>query len=232
MWLKQLTATLVQAPLDSCHNVTMAFLRKLFREIWRRVRYLFGRFSADRCSENAAALTYMSLFALVPLLTVLYTMASAIPAFQGAEEQMQTLLFKHLVPSSSSDIEHYLNDFSQQAKNLTGPGVGFLLVTAILMLRNIEHAFNMIWRARRKPQRHFQFPAVLGGAEPGAHHHRPGTGPEHLPLHPFAHALDTLQYFRAPIPSWCSQRHWSSARWASAWSMPPCPTATCRSGMP
>jgi len=126
----------------------MTFLQQMFRELWRRVRYLYNRFSADRCSENAAALTYMSLFALVPLLTVLYTMASAIPAFQGAEEQMQRLLFKHLVPASSSDIEQYLNDFSQQAKNLTGPGVLFLLVTAILMLRNVEHAFNLIWRAR------------------------------------------------------------------------------------
>jgi membrane protein len=126
----------------------MTFPGEIFAEFWRRVRYLVGRFSADRCSENAAALTYMSLFALVPLLTVLYTMATAIPAFQGAEEQMQAILFKHLVPQSSSDIEQYLNDFSQQAKNLTGPGIAFLLVTAILMLRNIEHAFNMIWRAR------------------------------------------------------------------------------------
>lgn len=126
----------------------MAFPGMMFKELWRRVRYFVGRFSADRCSENAAALTYMSLFALVPLLTVLYTMASAIPAFQGAEQQMQSILFKHLVPQSSSDIEQYVNDFSQQAKNLTGPGIAFLLVTAILMLRNIEHAFNMIWRAR------------------------------------------------------------------------------------
>ncbi len=126
----------------------MTFLRQMFRELWRRARYLFNRFSADQCSENAAALTYMSLFALIPLLTVLYTMASAIPAFQGAEEQMQAFLFKHLMPQSSATIEQYINDFSQQARNLTGPGIGFLLVTAILMLRNIEHAFNRIWRAR------------------------------------------------------------------------------------
>jgi membrane protein len=61
---------------------------------------------------------------------------------------MQTLLFTHLVPQSSTEIEQYLNEFSQQAKNLTGPGIAFLLITAILMLRNIEHAFNNIWRAR------------------------------------------------------------------------------------
>ncbi len=126
----------------------MTFSHPLLREGWRRARYLVTRFSADRCSENAAALTYMSLFALVPLLTVLYTMASAIPTFQGVEEQIQVFLFKHVVPQSSAAIEEYLNEFSQQARNLTGPGIAFLVVTAILMLRNIEHAFNHIWRAR------------------------------------------------------------------------------------
>lgn len=123
-------------------------LKRLFHEVWQRVRYFLTRYSVDRCSENAAALTYMSLFALVPLLTVLYTMASAMPAFQGAEAQMQDFLFRHLVPESSSEIEQYLDTFSEQARNLTGPGIAFVLVTAVLMLRNIETAFNMIWRAR------------------------------------------------------------------------------------
>ena len=118
------------------------------QELWRRMRYVFSRYGADRCSENAAALTYMSLFALVPLLTVLYTMASAIPTFQGLESQIQDLLFEHLMPETSSDIEEYLSEFSRQAKNLTGPGILFLVITAVLMLRNIEKAFNMIWRAR------------------------------------------------------------------------------------
>jgi membrane protein len=125
----------------------MEQLKTLAKESWRKVSYLLSRFSQDRCSENAAALTYMSLFAMVPLLTVLYTMASAIPTFQGLEEQMQAFLFEHLMPDTSSEVESYLGDFSQQAKNLTGPGIVFLVVTAVLMLRNIEKAFNQIWRA-------------------------------------------------------------------------------------
>jgi membrane protein len=116
-------------------------------ELWRRTQYLFSRFNADRCSENSAALTYMSLFALVPLLTVVYTMASAIPAFQGLEVKVQAFMFENLMPDTNSEIRGYLDEFSQQAKNLTGPGIIFLVVTAVLMLRNIEKAFNQIWRA-------------------------------------------------------------------------------------
>lgn len=126
----------------------MEDLKPQLHGAWRRVSYLLSRFSEDRCSENAAALTYMSLFAMVPLLTVLYTMASAVPTFQGLEQQMQAFLFQHLMPDTSSEVQTYLNDFSRQAKNLTGPGIVFLVVTAVLMLRNIEKAFNLIWRAR------------------------------------------------------------------------------------
>ena len=119
-----------------------------FRPILRRISYLFSRFGVDRCSENAAALTYMSLFALVPLMTVIYTMASAVPAFQGLEENIQTFLFENLMPDTNTEIQDYLSDFSRQAKNLTGFGIAFLVVTAVLMLRNVEKSFNHIWRTR------------------------------------------------------------------------------------
>ncbi len=126
----------------------MAEMHETLRGLRHRLLYLMSRFKGDRCMETAAALTYMSLFALVPLLTVVYTMASAIPAFQGLEAEMQEFLFQYLMPETSSEIEGYLNDFSRQAKNLTGAGIVFLVVTAVLMLRNIEKAFNMIWRTR------------------------------------------------------------------------------------
>src|SRR5210317_2115505 len=137
----------VQPRCQSCHNAVMENLMAIAREWWRRARYVGRRFVSDRCSENAAALTYMSLFAMVPLLTVLYTMASAIPTFQGLEAQMQAFLFEPLMPDTISEVQSYLGDFAQQAKNLTGPGIVFLVVTAVLMLRNIEKAFNQIWRA-------------------------------------------------------------------------------------
>lgn len=113
-----------------------------------RLNYLIGRYESDRCRDTSAALTYVSLFALVPLLTLLYTIASAITSFQGIEDSIQNLLFEHLVPETSAGLETYLEDFSRQARNLTGFGVAVLLATAVLMLRNIEQAFNRIWRTR------------------------------------------------------------------------------------
>jgi membrane protein len=113
------------------------------------VAYLVRRANDDDCLRSAAALTYMSLFALVPLITVVYAMFAAVPAFAAAGEAVQSFIFIHFVPSTGAEIEAYLSRFSEQARNLTGIGVLFLMGTALTMLMNIEASFNRIWGVNR-----------------------------------------------------------------------------------
>ncbi|ROS01170.1 tRNA-processing RNAse BN [Sinobacterium caligoides] len=113
------------------------------------IRYLFRRYAEDGCRESAAALTYTSLFAVVPLMTVSYAVLSAIPDFQSAGDELRSLVFSHVVPSTGTEIESYLAQFSTQARKLSGIGVAFLAITAYLMLKNIETTFNKIWRTHQ-----------------------------------------------------------------------------------
>ncbi|WP_026193580.1 YihY family inner membrane protein [Teredinibacter turnerae] len=110
---------------------------------------LFFEFNERGCQRSAAALTYMTLFALVPLMTVTYTMFSAIPAFDGVGDQLNGLIFHHFLPETGEEVSQYLSDFSSQARRLSGVGVVMLLVTAYLMLRNIETTFNSIWGVKQ-----------------------------------------------------------------------------------
>lgn len=114
----------------------------------RIAKYLLHRYRDDRCSEIAAALVYMSLFALVPLLTVIYAVAAAVPAAKGLEQQLEGFLQTHLLPDTTEGVTQYLNSFTESAQNLSGVGFAILVVTAVLMLRNVERAFNIIWRTR------------------------------------------------------------------------------------
>ena len=122
-----------------------------------RLRYLINRFIEDRLNANAAALTFVSLFAFVPLLTVTLSIASALPAAGDIEAKLSEFLLQFLLPESSTQVVQYLSTFIDQARSLTVFGVGILLVTAVLMLRNIEKALNDIWRnrANRRPLQSF-----------------------------------------------------------------------------
>ncbi len=112
-------------------------------------RFLVQRFLADNGPQSAAALTYTTLFAVVPLMTVTFAMLSAIPAFHGVGEQIQMYIFNNFIPSTGATIQQYLVAFTTQARQLTWFGVGFLMATALMMMLTIEKAFNLIWRVRQ-----------------------------------------------------------------------------------
>lgn len=110
------------------------------------IGYLFKQFLSNQGILNAAALTYTTLFAVVPLMTVSYAMLAAVPSFQGVGQELQGWVFENFVPATGQVVQEYLNNFSSQARKLTAVGVALLAVTAIMMMKNIEAAFNRIWR--------------------------------------------------------------------------------------
>lgn len=115
----------------------------------RFAEHLVRRFFADRVPQSAAALTYTTLFAVVPMMTVTFVMLAAVPAFRDLGEPIQAFIFDNFVPSAGEQVQQYLRTFSSQARELTWVGVALLVVTALLTLSTIESAFNQIWRVRR-----------------------------------------------------------------------------------
>ncbi len=107
---------------------------------------VFKHFMANHGIRNAAALTYTTLFVVVPLMTVTYAMLAAIPSMQGAGDGLQAWIFDNFVPSTGEVVQSYLSVFAAQAKSPTGVGIAILILTSIMMMKTIESAFNFIWR--------------------------------------------------------------------------------------
>ncbi|MFC0268379.1 YihY family inner membrane protein [Kushneria aurantia] len=113
-----------------------------------RLVTLFKRFRQHAGLQTAAALTYTTLFAVVPLTTVSWALFSAIPEFQPAGDSIQEFVFRQFVPETGQVVLDALRGFGQQARGLTIVGVVFLLITSIMMMITVETALNRIWEAR------------------------------------------------------------------------------------
>ncbi|GAB3094965.1 YihY family inner membrane protein [Aestuariicella hydrocarbonica] len=134
------------------------------RALWQFIPHLMNEYREKGCRQQAAALTYMTLFAVVPTMTVVFTMFSLFPAFDGLAAQLQDFLFRYLLPESGLEIESQLKAFTEEARSLTLAGVGMLVVTAYLMIKNIESTFNRIWgvgNARRGLNNFLLYWAIL-----------------------------------------------------------------------
>lgn len=107
------------------------------------------RFERDRCFRVASALAFTTLLALVPLVTVIFSMLSLFPVFEQWSGELEAFLFKNFVPTAGEAVRSYVLEFSNQAGRMTAVGLIFLLVSTLLLLATIEDAFNDIWRVER-----------------------------------------------------------------------------------
>ena len=128
-----------------------AYLRKLpfYDKNWFQfILFVIRRFEADRCREQAGSLTYTTLFAVVPMLTVFLVIISSINALEPARQQLQQLIYSNFLPKTTIAFDKALNAFTDKSSNLTVIGVLFLFITTVMMLTSIETVFNRIWRVR------------------------------------------------------------------------------------
>ena len=111
-------------------------------------RFLWRRFLDDRLFEAAGALSYTTVFALVPLSMVVFGVLSAFPVFDKWSNQLSDYIFSNFVPSSARAVEAYLRQFSQNTGQLTAVGVIALVISLLITLTSVETTFNRIWRVK------------------------------------------------------------------------------------
>jgi membrane protein len=125
-------------------------MRKNFHDIQTFIRFIAARFAQDRCAQTAASLTFTTLLALVPILTIALTVFSAFPVFENFSSQIKIFLLNNLMPENAGIIiTQYMQQFADSAARLTAVGIIFLTVTAMSMMLTIDKAFNVIWRVSR-----------------------------------------------------------------------------------
>lgn len=125
----------------------------LMAELQAFSRLVLARFGRDQCMRIAAALSYTSLLALVPLGAIAFAILKAFPVFDDIQGQIKALLFENFLPDSVEGAQAYFDQFIGQTEGLTAIGIIALAVTAIMLLATIETALNSIFHV--KAQRPF-----------------------------------------------------------------------------
>ena len=111
---------------------------------------VYRRFKEERCFQLCGSLTFTTLLALVPLVTIMLTVMTAFPVFDDILETLRRFVTANLVPEASSNlITVYMQQFAENAARLTALGIVLLGVTSIMLMLTIDRAFNTIWRVKR-----------------------------------------------------------------------------------
>lgn len=103
------------------------------------------RFRDDETSLAASSLAYTALLSMVPFMSVLVTVFSAMPLFENASQQLQNFIFENFVPTTGAVIQQYILGFVDKARGLTVTMFLAVFVTSILMMNTMEKALNRIF---------------------------------------------------------------------------------------
>ena len=114
------------------------------------VSLVYSRFRQERCFQLCGSLTFTTLLALVPLVTIALMFMTAFPVFNTLSEQLREFVLTNMVPQAGSKvISGYVQQFSSNAAKLTAAGVSVFVISSIMLMLTIDKAFNTIWRVKR-----------------------------------------------------------------------------------
>lgn len=112
------------------------------RSTWCFLRQSAQKARADELPNESAALAFVSLISLVPLLAGLSYFS--VGFFDGRQEELVALLSR-VLPYTQADITAKLSEFLVESRSLRGFGFLAFLLTAATAFSMIERSINGIW---------------------------------------------------------------------------------------
>jgi membrane protein len=118
----------------------------IVKQVVRKIILTIRFFTEKRVMSEAAALTYSSLLAIVPVLAVVFAIARGF----GYNKYIEMWFLNSLSsqPEAASVIVGFVNSYLVHIQGGVFLGIGliFMLYTVLMLVNNIEETFNQIWR--------------------------------------------------------------------------------------
>lgn len=108
------------------------------------------RFFRERYSYHAAALTFTTLLAIVPLLTIIVFLITAAPFFEDILLLGERYIIENFVPNAAASIQNYFQVFIHQSIQLPTLNIIFLFFITIALVHSFEETLNDIWQVKKR----------------------------------------------------------------------------------
>ena len=113
------------------------------------LRFFSRRMSQNALIETAAALSFSTIFALIPAIALVLAAVAAYPGLKALRVGMEEFLLGHLMPDTGLGVGAAISGFVRAAGELTAFGIIGLIAAALVLLISIESAFNKIFHVSR-----------------------------------------------------------------------------------
>jgi membrane protein len=119
-------------------------------QIKNLIQFAHRRLQEVRLPQVAGSLTFTTVLALVPILTIGLAILTAFPLFTDFKASLEAYFTQSLMPKQiSTTVMGYLTQFATKATRLSAVGGVVLMLTAVATMAMIDKTFNQIWQVKR-----------------------------------------------------------------------------------
>ncbi len=112
--------------------------------------YFYNRVKRDSIGLEASALSFTSILALIPAISVIFYFFAVFPAFSEFRESLKIFAKNNFMPVFSETLGNYVGTFVEHAGKLTATSTIAFFVISLLLVRSIDQCLNRIWRGGRR----------------------------------------------------------------------------------
>ena len=112
-------------------------------------RFMQRRLSEEQVPQVAGSLTFTTVLAVVPVMTIAFAIFTTFPLFNTFRDALEAYFVQSLMPRGvTNTILDNLSLFAAKANRLSAVGAVTLVLTAIMMFAIVDRSLNRIWRVK------------------------------------------------------------------------------------
>ncbi|MBL0720993.1 MAG: YihY family inner membrane protein, partial [Sulfurovum sp.] len=122
----------------------------LFKNYYIFIRDLFYDLFDERLSYYASSLSWNTLFAIIPILAIVFSIFTSLPIFDNVYDKVYNMIFSNLMPTESQEVMTYIDSFVSNSGNLGLIGSFYVFFASIMFFSNYDFVINDIFETPKR----------------------------------------------------------------------------------
>lgn len=122
----------------------------MLKKTWFHARRLTLLMFDPDITVYASSLSFYTIFTLVPLLIISFSLIANVPIFTDQYAKIQVFIFENIMPVQTDAIIGYLDSFFKNSVQLGAIGFVTMIVSSMLFFQNFEYIAEKIFKAPKR----------------------------------------------------------------------------------
>lgn len=132
----------------------MKIVKEFYKNIKFRIKEIYNFLTHEQeMFYYASSLSFYTIFALIPLLLVTFSIMLNFPNFKDQIESIKVLVLSNILPTHTEIISSFFDTFISNSSKLGNIGFIYIIFTSLMFFRNYEYITSRMFNS--KPRRFF-----------------------------------------------------------------------------